>query len=39
MFCRIRGYFSTLRKQKVNLLDALVGVFSGSPTPLTPQPE
>jgi transposase len=39
MFCRIRGYLSTLRKQKVNLLDALVGLFSGNPMPLAPQPE
>jgi transposase len=39
MFCRIRGYLSTLRKQKANLLDALVGVFSGNPLPIQPQPE
>jgi transposase len=39
MFCRIRGYLSTLRKQKVNLLDALVELFSGNPLPLQPQPE
>jgi transposase len=39
MFCRIRGYLSTLRKQKVNILDALVAVFSGNPMPLEPQPK
>jgi transposase len=39
MFCRIRGYLSTLRKQDRNVLDALVGLFSGKPEPLLPQPE
>ncbi|MGI0495500.1 IS66 family transposase [Alkalinema pantanalense CENA528] len=39
MFCRIRGYLSTLRKQNINLLDALVGLFSGNPVSLKPQPE
>lgn len=29
MFCRIRGYLSTLRKQEQNVLDALVELFSG----------
>jgi len=31
MFCRIRGYLSTLRKQGVNVLDALVQLFMGVP--------
>ena len=39
MFCRIRGYLSTLRKQDRNLLNALIGLFSGNPEPLIPQPE
>ncbi len=37
MFCRIRGYFSTLRKQGQNVLDALIGLFSGVPITLIPQ--
>lgn len=39
MFCRIRGYISTIRKQGQNVLDALVALFSGNPKPLFPQPE
>jgi transposase len=39
MFCRIRGYLSTLRKQKINLLEALISVFSGNPVSLESQPE
>jgi transposase len=39
MFCRIRGYLSTLRKQERNLLNALIALFSGIPEPLIPQPE
>ena len=31
MFCRIRGYVSTLRKQGIDLLDALVSLFMGAP--------
>lgn len=31
MFCRIRGYLSTLRKQGLPLLIALQSVFTGSP--------
>lgn len=31
MFCRIRGYISTLRKQGIDLLDALVSLFMGAP--------
>jgi transposase len=31
MFCRIRGYISTLRKQGINILDALKQVFLGNP--------
>jgi len=32
IFCRIRGYLSTLGKQGMNLLDALKSVFAGRPT-------
>jgi transposase len=39
MFCRIRGYLSTLRKQGQNVLDALIALFSGNPKPLLLQPE
>jgi transposase len=39
MFCRIRGYLSTLRKQERNILNALIGLFSGNPEPLISQPE
>ena len=38
-FCRIRGYISTVRKQRLTVLDALKGVFSGSSIPLRLQPE
>ena len=38
-FCRIRGYLSTLRKQGLDVLDALVDLFSGSAHSLLPQPE
>jgi transposase len=31
MFCRIRGYLSTLRKQGIPVLDALVSLFMGDP--------
>jgi transposase len=31
MFCRIRGYVCTLRKQGINVLDALRHVFVGNP--------
>ena len=31
MFCRIRGYVSTLRKQGHNIWDALVQLFMGTP--------
>lgn len=30
-FCRIRGYLSTLRKQAINVLEALQSVFVGTP--------
>jgi hypothetical protein len=30
-FCRIRSYMYTLRKQGINVLDALVQVFMGDP--------
>lgn len=30
MFCRIRGYLSTLRKQGCNVLDAIVQLFMGN---------
>lgn len=38
IFCRIRGYISTLRKQGCNVLDSLVALFNGdfqSPFPQT----
>jgi transposase len=31
VFCRVRGYLSTLRKQGKNILTALESVFRGSP--------
>jgi transposase len=31
MFCRLRGYISTLKKQGQNVLDALRRVFIGNP--------
>jgi transposase len=31
LFCRIRGYLSTLRKQSLPILPALVSLFQGSP--------
>jgi transposase len=31
IFCRIRGYISTLRKQRIHVLTALQSVFSGNP--------
>lgn len=40
MFARIRGYISTLKKQGLNVLDALKQVFLGSPPiPTMIQPE
>lgn len=39
MFCRTRGYLSTLRKQGQNVLDALIRLFSGKPLTLIPQAE
>jgi transposase len=39
MFCRIRGYISTLRKQGFNVLAALISLFSGYPQSPIPQPE
>jgi transposase len=39
MFCRIRGYISTLRKQGFNVLDALISLFSGHPQSPIPQPK
>jgi transposase len=39
MFCRIRGYISTLRKQGLNFLDAFISLFSGHPQAPIPQPE
>jgi transposase len=39
MFCRLRGYISTLRKQGINVLDALRQVFVGNPLFPTLQPE
>jgi transposase len=34
MFCRIRGYLSTLRKQNRNVFDSLISLFSGNLEPL-----
>lgn len=31
VFCRIRSYISTMRKQRLPLMDALCSVFSGAP--------
>jgi transposase len=39
MFCRIRGYISTLRKQGFNVLDAFISLFSGHRQSPIPQPE
>ena len=38
-FCRIRGYLANLRKQGLNILDALLDLFVGNPQALFPQPE
>ena len=38
-FCRIRGYIATLRKQGLNVLDALFNLFACSPLSPLPQPE
>ncbi len=39
MFCRIRGYISTLRKQGKRVLNAFILLFSGHPQSPIPQPE
>jgi transposase len=39
MFCRIRGYISTLRKQGVNVLEAIRQLFLGNPFFPALQPE
>ena len=39
MFCRIRAYISTLRKQGVNVLDAIRQVFLANPVSPNLQPE
>lgn len=38
-FCRIRGYLATLRKQGLNVLDALFNLFAGNPQSPLSQPE
>lgn len=38
-FCRIRGYLATLRKQGLNVFDALFNLFAGNPQSPLPQPE
>ena len=38
-FCRIRGYLATLRKQGLNVLDALFNLFAGHPQSPLPLPE
>ncbi len=30
-YCRVKGYLSILRKQKINIFDGLVSVFRGNP--------
>ncbi len=39
MFCSIRSVLSSLRKQDIHILDALVSLFSGNPVLLSLQPE
>ena len=39
LFCRIRGYLSTLRKQGIEVLNALKQLFEGNPIFPTLQPE
>lgn len=39
MFCRIRGYLSTMRKQGGNVLDAIVQLFRGAPISPIPTAE
>ena len=39
MFCRIRGYLATMRKQGHNSFEALVDLFAGNPQSPLPQPE
>jgi transposase len=39
IFCRIRGYISTLRKKGVNVLDAIKRVFLANPFFPNLQPE
>jgi len=35
MFCRIRGYLSTVKKQNLNILQAIMSVFEGHPILVT----
>ncbi|MEM6840073.1 MAG: IS66 family transposase [Cyanobacteria bacterium P01_C01_bin.120] len=39
MFCRIRGYLATMRKQGHNVFEALVDLFAGNPRLPLPQAE
>jgi transposase len=39
IFCRIRGYISTLRKQSCNILEAFIVLFSGDFQSSVTQPE
>jgi hypothetical protein len=39
VFCRLRGYLSTLRKQGIDVLDALKQLFAGNPILPSLQPE
>jgi transposase len=39
MFCRIRGYLATMRKQGHNIFEALVDLFTGNPQSPLPQAE
>lgn len=31
IFCRIRGYISTVKKNSISVIDAIQGVFEGNP--------
>lgn len=39
MFCRIRGYLATMKKQGHNVFEALVDLFAGNPRSPLPQAE
>ena len=39
MFCRIRGYISTIKKQNMNVLNATISVFETKPRSSCLMPE